>query len=268
MSKIQYGLLIFGLLLSGQVSVSLAEEVLTLSYSAVTPTNAGVWMAEETGAFRKNGLDVRLVYIPSASTNIQALLGGNITVSHAGSSGVIVAASHGAPVVAIAAPQNRPVYTLWVQPGIRRIEDLKGKLLAITRFNSSTHFVTSLVLKKFGLDKDVQIRQFGGVPQTLAAFVLGQVAGILTANPPGKGYPLLNAAELGIPYATGVIATTRDYLKRERSVLKRLLRAYSEGVSEIFYQRERTIEVLKKYLRRQDDRWLEEIYDEVRNYTE
>jgi ABC-type nitrate/sulfonate/bicarbonate transport system substrate-binding protein len=78
----------------------------------------------------------------------------------------------------------------------------------------------------------------------------------------------LNAAELGIPYATGVIVTNRGYLKSGRSIIKQLLRAYSEGVAEIFHQRERSIEVLKKYLRREDDRLLEEIYDQLRNYTE
>ena len=98
MSKSQYRLAAVGLFLLGQVSLSLAQELMTLSYSAVSPTNAGVWMAQESGAFKRTGLDIRLVYIPSASTNIQALLGGSVTVSHAGSSGVIVAASQGAPV--------------------------------------------------------------------------------------------------------------------------------------------------------------------------
>lgn len=47
---------------------------LRLSYSVVGPTVAGIWMAHETGAFKKYGLDVQLVYIPSSGTNIQALL--------------------------------------------------------------------------------------------------------------------------------------------------------------------------------------------------
>jgi NitT/TauT family transport system substrate-binding protein len=268
MTQIKNGIVTFVLLLIGQVSVLSAQNVLTMSYSAISPTNAGVWMAQETGAFRRNGLDIKLVYIPSASTNIQALLGGSLEVAHAGSSAVIVAASQGAPVVAVAAPQNRPVYTLWVQSDVQRIEDLRGKTLAISRFNSSTHFVTALVLRKFGIDKEVTIRPLGGVPEMLAAFVHGQAAGIFTANPPDKGKPLLNAAELGIPYATGVIAINRGYLQSRRSMIKQLLRGYSEGVAEIFRQREKSIEVLKKYLRRQDERLLEEMYDQLRNYTE
>jgi ABC-type nitrate/sulfonate/bicarbonate transport system substrate-binding protein len=261
--------LVIVLCVFSRVSPAPAQETINFSFSAVTPTQAGVWMAEETGAFKRNGLDVKLVYIPSGSTSMQALLGGSLEAAHAGSSAVIVAAAQGAPVVAIAAPQNRPVYTLWVQPEIQRIEELKGKVLGFTRFNSSTHFVTVLVLKKYGLERDVQVRPMGGVPEMLSAFSRRQVAGVVTANPPeAKARNLLNVADLGIPYATGVIATTRDYLRNRRPTLKRLLRAYSEGVAEIFHQRDKTIAILGKYLRRGDEKALGEIYDQLRNYVE
>lgn len=42
---------------------------LRLSYSVVGPTVAGIWMAYETGRFKKYGLDVQLIYIPSSGTN-------------------------------------------------------------------------------------------------------------------------------------------------------------------------------------------------------
>jgi len=51
---------------------------LRLSYSVVGPSVAGVWMAQETGTFKKYGLDVQLIYIPSSGTNIQALLDGSL----------------------------------------------------------------------------------------------------------------------------------------------------------------------------------------------
>src|ERR1700754_3826983 len=62
---------------------------LRLSYSVVGPSVAGVWMAQETGTFKKYGLDVQLIYIPSSGMNIQALLGGSLDVSTPGISGVV-----------------------------------------------------------------------------------------------------------------------------------------------------------------------------------
>jgi hypothetical protein len=64
---------------------------LRLSYPIVAPTVASIWMAHETGMFKKYGLDVQLVYIASSGTNIQALLGGSLELSAPGMSGVVLA---------------------------------------------------------------------------------------------------------------------------------------------------------------------------------
>ena len=66
---------------------------LRFSYSVIAPPVAGVWMAQETGTFKKYNLDVELIYIPSSGTNVQALLGGSIDLSTLGSSGVVLAAA-------------------------------------------------------------------------------------------------------------------------------------------------------------------------------
>lgn len=42
-----------------------------IAYSIIGPPVAAVWMAQETGAFKKYGLDVQLIYIPSSGTNVQ-----------------------------------------------------------------------------------------------------------------------------------------------------------------------------------------------------
>ena len=149
---------------AGEVSAA----PLRLSYSVVGPTVAGVWMAHETGAFKKYGLDVQLIYIASSGMNIQALLGGSLDVSAPGISGVVLAAARGAPVLAIAAMTNRPAMTLYVQPDITRADQLKGQTLGISRFNSSGHTVTTLILCKLGLEKSVTMRPLGGTPEMLS----------------------------------------------------------------------------------------------------
>ena len=102
-------------------------------------------MAHDNGIFKKYGLDVQLVYIPSSGTNIQALLGGSLDMSAPGISGVVIAAARGAPVLTIGAMTNRPPMTLYVHPETTRAEQLKGQTLGITRFNSTAHTVTALI---------------------------------------------------------------------------------------------------------------------------
>src|SRR3970282_2637914 len=91
-----------------------------IAYSIIGPPVAAVWMAQETGAVKKYGLDVQLIYIPSSGTNVQALLGGSLDVAALGSSGVVLGAARGAQVVAFASLLNRPPMTLYVQPEISR----------------------------------------------------------------------------------------------------------------------------------------------------
>lgn len=240
-----------------------------ITYSVVGPTNAGVWMAEEFGTFKKYGLDVQLIYIPSSSTNVQALLGGGLDIIVPGSSGVVIAAARGASIVAIGSTMNRPPMTLYVQPEITKVEELKGKVMGTTRFNSSNHLVTTLALRKFGLLQAVTLRQLGGVPEVLAAFEQKQIAGMMTSvTPKGRARVLLSPTDLDVPYAMNVIATTREYLRDHTGVVERVLRAYIEGVAIMTHEKDRAVKVLAKYLKRTDPVFLEEMYLLAKNYTE
>ena len=55
-----------------------ARERITVAYASISPSMAGVWMAKESGAFERHGLNVDLVYIASGATAIQALVGGSV----------------------------------------------------------------------------------------------------------------------------------------------------------------------------------------------
>jgi NitT/TauT family transport system substrate-binding protein len=242
---------------------------LRLSYSVVGPTVAGIWMAYETGAFKKYGLDVQLVYIPSSGTNIQALLGGSLDVSAPGISGVVLAAARGAPVLAIAAMTNRPAMTLYVQPEISRADQLKGQTLGISRFNSTGHTVTTLILRNLGLEKSATMRPLGGTPEMQAAFEQKQVAGIVTAvKPAAPSRALLNAFDLDIPFSMNVMAVTREFLQKNPDATERVVKAYIEAVGAMNHDKATTLKVLAKYFKRGDPNFLDETYTLVTTFTE
>ena len=242
---------------------------LRLSYSVVGPTVAGVWMAHETGTFKKYGLDVQLIYIPSSGMNIQALLGGSLDVSAPGISGVVLAAARGAPVLTIAAMTNRPPMTLYVQPEIKRADQLKGQTLGISRFNSSGHTVTTLILRKLGLEKTAIMRPLGGTPEMQAAFEQKQVAGMVTAVKPGApSRALLNAADLDIPFAMNVMVVTREFLQKNPDTVERVVKGYIEAVGAMNHDKQTTLKVLAKYFKRSDPLFLDETYGIVTKFTE
>jgi putative hydroxymethylpyrimidine transport system substrate-binding protein len=246
-----------------------AAAPLRISYAAIAANIAGIWMAEGSGAFKKYGLDVQFVYIPSSGTNVQALLGGSIDVMVAGSSGIVSAAARGAPLVAIGSQMNRPPVTLYVQPDIIKPDQLRNQVLGITRFGSSTHALSTLVLRKLGLEKTVTLRPLGETPAVQAAFEQKMIAGMLTTVKPRiAARPLVNAADLDIPYPMSIIGVTQTFLQANRETLDRLLRAYVEGVAMMVHDKERAVKILAQYLRRSDPAFLDETYTLVRTYTE
>lgn len=240
-----------------------------ISYSAISPSSASTWMADEIGAFKKYGVDAQLVYISSSGTNVQALLGGSLHLAGTGATGVVTAAARGAAIVAVASGMNRPPVTLYVHPEITKIEDLKGKALAISSIGSSGHAVTVLVLRKFGLEKDVMLRAVGGVPQRQAAFEQKVVAGFMTlVRPKEPARALLNAADLDIPLGYNWFTTTRKYSRENPDMLLRVLRALVEGAAALVHEKERSMKMLANYLNRTDRPFLEETYEIATKYTD
>jgi ABC-type nitrate/sulfonate/bicarbonate transport system substrate-binding protein len=128
-------LLVFGFLVTAILSLAENKAIaapLRFAYASIAPPLSGVWAAQETGAFKKYGLDVQLIYISSSATNAQALLGGSLEIATPGGTSAVLLAARGAPIVAIGSVMNRPPMTLYVQPEISRLEQLKGQVLGIT----------------------------------------------------------------------------------------------------------------------------------------
>ena len=89
---------------------------------------------------------------------------------------------NGAPIVAIGGTANRPYHRLFVQSEINRIEDLKGKILGVTRFGSITDNLTRILLRKYGLENSVNVRQMGGTLEVAAAFKIARSPAPLPAT--------------------------------------------------------------------------------------
>ena len=246
-----------------------AAESIRISYSAISWLMSPVWVAEELGLFKKHGLDAQLIYIPSSVTSVQALLGGSVQVITPGSSGVVIAAAQGVPVVAVAASTRRAPFTLFTQPEITKPEELKGKVMGVTRFNSTTHMLTVLILRKLGLENFVSVRQMGDVPAMHQAFEQKIIVGMVSSyGPKARHRALTDAVRLEIPYAGSMMTVTRNFLRDHRDTVERVLRAYVEGMAVFLNQKAIAKRVLAKYIRRDQPAFLEETYDTASKYLE
>ena len=226
-----------------------AREKITFAYAAISPSMAGVWMAKEIGAFEKNGLNADLVYISSGATAIQALVGGSVQAALGASNAVVAATLKGAPMIAVGSNTSRPGMQLWVQPEIQRAEQLQGKTLAITRFGSTSDFVTRLILRKLNLEGKTELRQFGGVVEADLGFRARHADGRVSSQAPGpRAKMLVDAAELGIPFSMNLLAVSSDYLAKSPKAVSAIVRAYIEGIAALKTRKAQALKLLEKFM--------------------
>jgi ABC-type nitrate/sulfonate/bicarbonate transport system substrate-binding protein len=255
-------------------SVGNAAELkkVVFGYSTIGAMAAGAWMAKEIGAYERYGIDTELIYISSGPTVVQALLGGDVTGGVAATNAVIAAVLRGAPLVSVISTANRPYHRFWVRPEIARIEDLKGKTVGVTRFGSVTDNLTRMVLKKYGLESAVSVRQMGGTAEVGAAFQNKQIAGAVTSSlrvdATVQPRLLMKLEDLGFQYSMDVVAYSREDMKRSPQLIEGMVRAYTEGVAAIHHQKAATYKAIAKYARLRDEKKIDEIYQDSILYLE
>lgn len=226
-----------------------AREKISFAYASISPSMSAVWMAKEIGAFERNGLNAELVYISSGATAIQALVGGSVQAALGASNAVVAAALKGASIIAVGSNTSRPAMQLWVQPEIERAEQLQGKTLAITRFGSTSDFVTRLILRKLNLEGKTDLRQFGGVVEADLGFRMRQAEGRVSSQAPGpKARMLVDAADLGIPFSMNLLAVSHDYLAKSPKSVEAIVRAYMEGIAALKTRKAQALKLLEKYM--------------------
>jgi ABC-type nitrate/sulfonate/bicarbonate transport system substrate-binding protein len=228
-----------------------AQQKVKVAYASISPNFAGLWVGKEAGAFEKNGVIADLVYIASGSITVQAMMGGDVHLAIGASNAVIAAILRGAPLVAVGSVSNRPGMILWAQSEIKRPEQLEGKILGISRFGSTSHFLTNMALEQYGLKDKVKIQPLGGVPEMEAAFRTGMISGAVLSMQPGpNAHILVDLPDLGIPYSMNLLAVKRDYYKAEPKAVEAMLRAYIEGIAVLKTNKQESMKALAKYMRR------------------
>ena len=245
---------------------------MTIAYSSIGPMATGVWMAKDSGAFEKYGLQADIILITSGPVAVQSLIGGDLQVVSAASNAVINAILNGAPIVAVGGTANRPYHRLFVQPEINRLEDLRGKTLGVTRFGSITDNLTRILLRKYGLEGAVNVRQMGGTIEVAAAFqnrlIAGAVTSELRVTPPSQPKILLRLVDMGIPYSMNMIAVQREYYRRNPEAVESMIRAYVDGLAFMHRNKERALKIIAKYSRLNDAKMIDDFYSDAMTYLD
>ena len=193
--------------------------------------NLGLMAAQRYGFFRGQGLEAELI-VMRPSLSLQTLLAGDLDYSTALASGARAGVS-GLPLRIVMALTVGQDFSLVVRPDIHRMEDLKGKILAVSGVGEFTDVGTRMVLKKYGLvpETDVKVRAlYGNHPLRLSALQAGQIDGTIMSMPYNKMAVRLGFKELVylrevIKTPQGGLVTTVQKIRNEPDLVRRTIKA-------------------------------------------
>jgi NitT/TauT family transport system substrate-binding protein len=236
----------------GQVSV----QKISIAYPSRSIVSIDLFVAQEKGFFRDEGLAVDLVQV-RGNVSIAAALAGEI--HGVAAIGTVVRAIQRSDVSlkVLAVSLKRPLFWLVARPEYASIAALKGKVLGTTTFGGTQHLAAEHILRKGGLDpeKDVTVIVAGDVPAQLQSLVSGAIQSaalspptVIVARDKFKMRILGSAVEEFSSPQNGT-AVSEKLLRERPEVIKRLLRARSKA-SRYFRDNEQgSTEVLAKYLK-------------------
>jgi NitT/TauT family transport system substrate-binding protein len=238
--RVAASLAVFLLAVAASFSPAYSQTVdkMRLGYSGTGLNNYVLEMGRRGGIFRKNGLDLEVVYVNSGSLLNQALIAGTFDVSFSQGSEAMLAKLHGADMRITAVIANRFNHVYLTASTITSIKQLKGKKVAVSRFGSGSHFQSNLALKEGGLDpdKDVTILQIGNSAARMAAILSGTVDGTIMAAdfvPRAKKEGFNVVADLAnskIDYPFLSLNMMGNYIERNAKMVKSLIKSMSESI--------------------------------------
>ncbi len=235
----------------------MANETVTLAIMAPTLNLCNYLFGIERGFFQKEGIEVKVIVRPGLR-NTQAVVQGEADFGAANECVIQTALRGPTDLRILLQVLNDPLHDLIVQHGIRSLDDLRGKQVAVPAAGSTPEIQTRHFLQQSGLvpDRDVFV-----VPQAptdtmadrIRKFEEGEYAGLI-ASPPtpfllhAKGYHSLTELSSHFPHTAshGLVATTATIAKRGPMV-EAMVRGYVRGVTALKADRETALSFISAH---------------------
>ncbi len=239
-----------------------------VAYGFVSTSALPLWVGEDQGIYEKHGLKPDTIYLQSSAQVAPAMASGEVEIALTAVYGVAEIDLAGGDQVILASVTNYMPFLMHARPEIRRVEDLRGQRVAVTRFGGGISMAAHLLVRRAGLapGADVTMVQAGTSENQVNGMLAGAFDAAMVDLPANfvlerEGYPLLASVyEARIPSMHGVVAVTRPYLEQNRDTVLRFLRAYVETLGVIQREKETTKRVLAERTNTTDEDILERSY--------
>jgi NitT/TauT family transport system substrate-binding protein len=237
-----------------------------IGYPSLSFRQSNVWVAKEHGLFNKYGLEVEPILFRGGQVATQALVSGDPPIVNIGT--VVQATIQGHNLVLVAAVETKYDLIIFARPGITQLEQLKGKRIGITGFNSATHYATVVLARHLNTDlKEFILLPSGLDTERIASVNAGRIDATYVATsaaPIARKaglHELVQIGDLGVEVQGNGFATSRAYIASNRDVVKSALKGFVEAIHFVYANKKETQAVFAKYMRTNDPTVLEESYN-------
>lgn len=234
---------------------------ITAGYGGELGYQAPLWVAHELKLFGKHGMTSELVRIAGGARSTAALLANALQVSQSAGVAPVQANLAGGDLTIIATSTNRPTVSIVGQPKtVKKPQDLVGKTVGLVGPGEMNTFFFLNALERWGIDpKSVTVLAIPGTQPRLAAVVAGTIDATVLAPPfsfEAERYnltPLADFATGSEPFPQSGLVVRKELLRGNRDLVKRMLMAYVEAIHILKTDVERSLPIMKKYMRITDE---------------
>ena len=178
-------------------------------------------MSAKRGFAEKQGLNLELLEVKDDQIGLKALIAGEVDSFEGGLQGVFAAVARGADVKIIGCHWVVLPHGIYVRDDIKKVEDLKGKSVAVSAPNSMPDMLARFALAKYGITAEqVKLAAVGGDRERYQALAGGVVEGAVVSNEYQPTMPnsihLLVAGRDAVPNFLRVCMVTSGKVLAER----------------------------------------------------
>jgi NitT/TauT family transport system substrate-binding protein len=244
-------------------------ENLAVGYSSLAGHHTPMWIAVEERIGRKYGIELKDIYAGRLRPQ-QLLVSGDVPIVVATGSGALTSHALGSKdQVLVAINMNKVGGGIFAKGEIKTAEDLRGKIIGVSRAGSISEVILRYVLRaKLGIqpDRDVKMLVVGDPAVGLQALERG----IVDATPLTMPLPLIAVKmgfrelvsydALGITFPANTVTTLRTTTSKRPDLIDNFLRTLIEGIYIFKTNKPKSLAVMKKHLLGASDEVLEETY--------
>ena len=240
----------------GAPALAQARAKVRVGYLHTLAVDGQLWLAQEAGAWARNGIDPEFKQFTTGLELFQAMVGGSLDIL---TTGAVISnfPARGQGKMFLANCVEFATAQLWVREdqGVKSFADLKGKRIATTT-GTTAHVFLDNALRANNIDpaKDVEILN-QRMAEAVTSFIAGAVPAValwvpfnITVRDKVPAAKKLVDASAYFPQAAIVSgwAARNDYYDRNKEVLANVVRAWTAGNDMMIGKPDESLALLQK----------------------